>query len=105
MGKKAFFSSGCVDIVKRKFFGRKLCQIKYGSSNIWCTSSVSFPHACDLWKNIRSLWEEYEKLIQLKLEDDKITLFRCDDWVGNPPLKRQVPHLFSFAENSRATIN
>ncbi|KAH0730650.1 hypothetical protein KY289_001838 [Solanum tuberosum] len=45
-------------------------------------------------------------VIQLKLEDGKRILFWYDNWVGREySSTRQVPDLFSFAENSRATVN
>ncbi|KAG5627993.1 hypothetical protein H5410_013211 [Solanum commersonii] len=44
--------------------------------------------------------------MELKLEDGKRILFWYDDWVGREySSTRQVPDLFSFAVNSRATVN
>jgi hypothetical protein len=65
---------------------------------------VNGPHGVSLWKNIRSGWEKFERLIAFKVGSGAQAKFWLDTWCGDAPLKVNFPKLYGIACDKKAYV-
>uniref|UniRef100_A0A2N9ETM1 Reverse transcriptase domain-containing protein n=1 Tax=Fagus sylvatica TaxID=28930 RepID=A0A2N9ETM1_FAGSY len=80
----------------------ELAPIVFGGG--WTTRVVNGPHGVGLWKNIRSGWEKFERLIAFKVGSGAQAKFWLDTWCGDAPLKVNFPKLYGIACDKKAYV-